>query len=163
MEILAIIPARGGSKGVPRKNIRLVAGKPLIAYSIEHALHSNLITRVIVSTEDQEIADVSRQHGAEIPFRRPENLAGDKSIDLDVFKHALEWLEENESYSPDVIVQLRPTCPVRQVSTIDRAIQTFIDIRHADSLRSVHLAEADAVQNVVYRGRWIDESCNYPR
>src|SRR5439155_7193608 len=91
-EVLALIPARGGSKGIPRKNIKVVAGKPLIAYSIEQALASRLITRTIVSTDDPEIAQVAREFGAKVPFMRPGEFAQDLSPDIDVFRHALKWL-----------------------------------------------------------------------
>ncbi len=136
-EILALIPARGGSKGIPRKNILPVAGKPLIAYSIEQALASQWITRVIVSTEDEEIAAISRQLGAEVPFLRPPEFAGDLSLDLDVFKHALGWLREQEGYTCELVVHLRPTGPVRRVELIDRAIQDMLAHPEADALRSV--------------------------
>src|SRR5687767_10622517 len=103
-EVLAIIPARGGSKGIPRKNIRLFAGYPLIAWSIAAAKRSELVTRVIVSTDDEEIAAVAREYGAETPFLRPIELAQDQSTDLPVFEHALKWLEDVEGYRPEVIV-----------------------------------------------------------
>lgn len=141
LEVLALIPARGGSKSVPRKNLRLVAGRPLIAHSIEQARRSTLITRVIVSTDDPEIADVARSHGAEVPFLRPAELAQDAAPDIGVFQHALAWLEREEGYVPDVVVHLRPTTPVRRVETIDRAIQTFLSRSDVDSLRSVTLAK----------------------
>ena len=137
MEILALIPARGGFKGVPRKNICIVAGKPLIAYSIEQALSSRFITRVIVSTDDKEIVEIARSLGAEVPFMRPREYAQDLSPDIDVFIHALTWLMDFESYQPEVIVHLRPTCPVRRVEVIDQAIEEFLNHPEADSLRSV--------------------------
>ena len=140
MDILALIPARGGSKSIPRKNIRNVGGKPLIVHSIEQALSSPLITRVIVSTDDPEIADIARSAGAEVPFMRPPEFAGDASPDIDVFRHALEWLIENQGYEPEILVHLRPTMPLRRLETIDRAIRFFIEDPAADSLRSVNLA-----------------------
>ena len=136
-EVLAIIPARGGSKGIPRKNIKDFAGYPLIAYSIAAAKQSRLCTRVIVSTDDEEIAAVARQWGAETPFLRPAEFAGDKSLDLPVFQHALHWLKENENYVPDVVLQLRPTSPVRPVTMVDDAIQILLDHPEADSVRGV--------------------------
>jgi N-acylneuraminate cytidylyltransferase len=111
-EVLAVIPARGGSKGIPRKNIRNFAGHPLIAYSIEAALLAKTVTRVIVTTDDEEIAAVARQYGAETPFIRPAEYAQDQTLDLPVFQHVIAWLAENENYHPDVVVQLRPTSPV---------------------------------------------------
>ncbi len=137
MEILAIIPARGGSKGVPRKNIVNLRGKPLIAYSIEQALASKWINRVIVSTDDEEIADIARRYRAEVPFMRPEEFAQDLSPDIDVFRHALKWLETNEEYIPDIVLNHRPVCPIRKVETIDRAIELLMNTPEADSLRSV--------------------------
>jgi len=137
MEILALIPARGGSKGIPRKNIIDLCGKPLIAYSIEQAIASRWINRVVVSTDDEEIAGVSKKYGAEAPFMRPAEYAGDFSPDIDVFKHALKWFETNEGYVPDIVVHLRPTCPVREVVRIDEAIELFVNTPEADSLRSV--------------------------
>lgn len=136
-DVLALIPARGGSKGIPRKNIRLVAGKPLIAYSIRQALEAPSITRVIVSTEDEEIAVVATDWGAEVPFLRPAAYAQDLSPDLDVFRHALTWLAENENYRPELVVQLRPTAPVRRIEHIEDAIARMRARPDADSLRSV--------------------------
>jgi YrbI family 3-deoxy-D-manno-octulosonate 8-phosphate phosphatase len=136
-EVLAIIPARGGSKGIPRKNIRDFAGYPLIAYSIAAALQSQLVTRTIVSTDDEEIAAVARQYGAEIPFLRPEEFSQDQTLDLPVFQHALDWLAERENYCPDVVVQLRPTSPVRPNGLVDEAVQTLLDHPEAASVRGV--------------------------
>ena len=137
MEILAIVPARGGSKGIPHKNIRDFAGFPLIAYSIAAALQSRLVTRTIVSTDDKEIAAVARKFGAETPFLRPAEFSQDNTTDLPVFKHALEWLKEHEGYVPDIVIQLRPTTPVRPISCVDDAIQILLDHPEADSVRGV--------------------------
>jgi len=139
-QILALIPARGGSKGIPRKNIMMLAGKPLIAYSILQALASQRINRVIVSTEDKEIAEVAWGWGAEVPFFRPTDCALDASPDIDVFRHALTWLHENEGYSPDLVVHLRPPGPVRRVERIDEAIELLLNHPEADSVRSLSLA-----------------------
>jgi YrbI family 3-deoxy-D-manno-octulosonate 8-phosphate phosphatase len=136
-EILAIIPARGGSKGIPRKNIRSFSGYPLIAWSIAAAKQSTLVTRVIVSTDDEEIAEVARQFGAETPFLRPAEHAQDNSTDLPLFEHALKWLAENEGYRPDVVVQLRPTSPIRPRGLVDQAIQILLSHPDADSVRGV--------------------------
>lgn len=135
--ILAIIPARGGSKGIPRKNLIPLAGKPLLAHSIEHALASERITRVVVSTEDDEIAAVARRYGAEVPFTRPIELAGDEVLDWPVFAHVLEELERREQYQPDLIVHLRPTAPYRRPAWIDEAVDLLARIPDADSVRSV--------------------------
>lgn len=136
-EVLALIPARGGSKSIPRKNLLVLAGKPLIAYSIEQALASRHITRTIVSTDDAEIANVARAHGAEVPFMRPAEYAQDDSTDLDVFHHALATLRDRDGYTCDCVVHLRPTGPLRRVAVIDEAIETLLQATDADSLRSV--------------------------
>jgi YrbI family 3-deoxy-D-manno-octulosonate 8-phosphate phosphatase len=136
-EVLAIIPARGGSKGIPRKNIKDFAGYPLIAYSIAAGLLAETVTRVLVSTDDEEIAAVARQHGAETPFLRPAEFAQDRSLDLPVFTHALEWLAEREGYRPEVVVQLRPTSPIRPRGLVDEAVRTLLEHPEADSVRGV--------------------------
>ena len=136
-EILALIPARGGSKGIPRKNIRNFAGYPLIAWSIAAGLQSVLVTRVVVSTDDEEIAAVAREFGAETPFLRPEELAQDDTTDLPVFEHALAWLKENEGYMPEVVVQLRPTSPIRPHGLVDDALQILLSHDAADCVRGV--------------------------
>lgn len=136
-EILALIPARGGSKGIPRKNIKPFAGYPLIAWSIAAARQSALATRVIVSTDDEEIAAVAREFGAEVPFLRPSELAQDNTTDLPVFEHALKWLEENEGYEPEIVVQLRPTSPLRPKGMVDDAIRILLEHADADCVRGV--------------------------
>jgi CMP-N,N'-diacetyllegionaminic acid synthase len=137
VEVLAIIPARGGSKGLPGKNIRPLLGHPLIAYSVLAAQESKLVTRTIISTDDEAIADVCRKYGAEVPFMRPAEYAQDLSTDLEVFTHALNWLKEHERYMPDLVIQLRPTSPVRLKGLIDRCIQKMIDSPEGDSLRII--------------------------
>jgi len=137
VEVLALIPARGNSKFIPRKNIREFAGYPLIAYSITAALQSKHTTRVIVSTDDEEIAAVSREFGAETPFTRPEELARDDTVDFPVYEHAVQWLERNENYKPEIIVQLRPTSPVIPKGMIDNAIEVMKNHPEADSVRGV--------------------------
>ena len=138
--MLALIPARGGSKGIPRKNVIEVGGKPLIAWSIRHALDSVRITRVVVSTDDAEIASVAQQWGAEVPFLRPPQYATDSSADIDTFRHALDFLAHGEAYHPDMVVHLRPTAPVRRVEDIDAAIELLATHPEADAVRSVSLA-----------------------
>jgi len=135
-EILAIIPARGGSKGVPRKNIKILAGKPLIAWTIETALKTSWINRVIVSTDDEEIAEISKKHGADLPFMGPKEFAGNTASDMPVYQHALKWLDDNEHYGPDIIVWLRPTSPLRSCADIEAAVQKLITT-DADWVRSV--------------------------
>lgn len=137
MEVLALIPARGGSKSIPRKNIRLFAGHPLIAYSIASGLQAKSVTRVIVSTDDERIAEIARKYGAEVPFMRPEVIAKDETPDLPVFQHALEWLSTTEHYQPEIIVQLRPTSPLRRVWHIDHAVSKLIEHPEASAVRTV--------------------------
>jgi CMP-N-acetylneuraminic acid synthetase len=136
-EVLALIPARGGSKSIPRKNIQPFAGHPLIAYSIAAGLASEMVSRVVVSTDDEEIATIARQYGAETPFMRPSELSQDHTADLPVFQHALDWLAENENYLPEIVVQLRPTSPFRRVSHIDQAVYRLLERPEADSVRTV--------------------------
>jgi N-acylneuraminate cytidylyltransferase len=136
-EVLALIPARGGSKSIPRKNIIDFAGYPLIVYSIMAGLAAETVRRVMVSTDDEEIAEISRRYGAETPFVRPDEHARDNTPDLPVFVHALEWLAENEGYKPDIVVQLRPTSPFRRVSHIDGAVYRLIERPDADAVRTV--------------------------
>lgn len=138
--ILALIPARGGSKGIPGKNIMEIAGKPLIAYSILQAIKSKHIDRIIVSTDDKEIANISKKWGAEVPFLRPPEFAQDMSPDIEVFRHTLRWLEKEENYNPQLIVHLRPTGPVRKIELIDMAIEKIMQHPEADALRSVSLS-----------------------
>jgi YrbI family 3-deoxy-D-manno-octulosonate 8-phosphate phosphatase len=137
LEVLAIIPARGGSKGIPRKNIKDFASYPLIAYSIEAAKRSSLVTRVVVSTDDPEIAEIANQWGAETPFLRPTEFAGDNTLDLPVMEHCLGWLAENEDYHPDVAVWLRPTSPIRPRNCVDDAVKLLLSHPEADSVRGV--------------------------
>ncbi len=137
MEVLAVIPARGGSKSIPRKNIADFAGYPLIAYSIAAGLAAESINRLIVSTDDPEIAEISRKYGAETPFLRPLELAHDHTPDFPVFEHALNWLAEMQGYKPDMIVQLRPTSPFRRVWHVDSAVYRLLERPDADAIRTV--------------------------
>jgi N-acylneuraminate cytidylyltransferase len=137
VEVLAVVPARGGSKSIPRKNIVSFAGHPLLAYSIAAGLQARRVSRLIVSTEDSEIADRAMQYGAEVPFLRPAELAQDDTPDLPVFRHALGWLAEHESYHPEIVVQLRPTSPVRPRDCVDRAVEMLVNSAKADSVRGV--------------------------
>jgi N-acylneuraminate cytidylyltransferase len=136
-EVLALTPARGGSKGIPRKNIRPFAGYPLIAYSIAAALQAETVTRVIVSTDDQEIAEVAHHFGAETPFLRPTELATDRTTDLPVFQHALHWLAEHENYHPDIVLHLHATSPVRPRGFVDQAVRLLQEHPEAECVRSV--------------------------
>lgn len=136
-EILALIPARGGSKSIPYKNIYPLLGKPLVAYTIEAAKAAKLVNRVIVSTDDDKIAKVARKHGAEVPFMRPKKHARDRTPDLPVFQHAVRWLARHENYHPAIIVHLWPTSPLRFGEHIDKAIKLLMANPDADSVRSV--------------------------
>jgi N-acylneuraminate cytidylyltransferase len=173
-EVLAVIPARGGSKGIPRKNIRNFSGYPLIAYSIAAALQSETVTRVIVSTDDEEIAAVARQYGAEVPFMRPAEHAQDSTLDLPVFAHVLRTLAEMENYHPDVVVQLRPTSPFRPLTMVDDAVRLLLDNPEADSVRGVvpagqnphkmwRIDQASGRMVALLQVEGIDEPYNSPR
>ena len=136
-EVLALIPARCGSKALPDKNIRLFRGVPLLGHSVRHACEARTVTRTIVSTDSPRYAEVARGCGAEVPFLRPAEIAGDLSSDLEVFQHALEWLRREEGYEPAICVHLRPTYPVRRVSDIDAIVQLLLDHSELDAVRSV--------------------------
>jgi N-acylneuraminate cytidylyltransferase len=136
-EVLAIVPARGDSKSIPRKNAKSFLGHPLLAYSIAAGLQARNVSRVVVSTDDEALAAIARQYGAEAPFLRPSQYAQDDTPDLPVFQHALGWLAENEKYRPDVVVQLRPTSPLRPRDLVDRAVETLLTHKGADSVRGV--------------------------
>ncbi len=122
-KVLALVPARGGSKGIPRKNVKPFCGKPLIAWSIEAGLTSGAVDRVVVSTDNEEIAEAARAAGAEVPFMRPAELAEDTTPTLPVLQHAVQWLKENEGYAPDYVLLLEPTSPGRQAFHIKEAIE----------------------------------------
>jgi len=136
-EVLAVVPARGGSKSIPRKNLGPFAGHPLIAYSIAAGLQARSVTRVLVSTDDEEIAEVARRYGADLPFLRPADLAQDDTPDLPVFEHVLSELDRREGYRPEIVVQLRPTSPVRPRDCVDRAVDLLGAHPKADSVRGV--------------------------
>lgn len=137
MNIIGIIPARGGSKSIPRKNIRLLAGKPLIAWTIEEAKKSKYINRLIVSTDDPEIAEISRSYGAEIPFFRPAEISQDLSKDIEWLEHAIDFLKQSEGYESDIIVRLPPTSPLRIAGDIDHGIATLMEHSDADASRAI--------------------------
>ena len=137
--VAGLIPARGGSKGIPRKNVAIVSGKPLIAYTIEAALQSSSLDRVIVSTDDEEIAQVALDHGAEVPFIRPDTIAADESPDIEVVKHLLKWSREEENFKTDIdiIAYLRPTTPLKTSDIIDSAVKKLKNNVELSSVRSV--------------------------
>lgn len=136
MKILGIIPARGGSKSIPRKNIKDLGGKPLIAWTIDAAKASGVFNRVILTTDDKEIADAGKRCGAEIPFIRPQELAEDKTPTLPVLQHAVSWLKEHDGYAANAVMLLQPTAPFRQARHIKEAVELFKQ-SGADSVVSV--------------------------
>ncbi len=139
--MIAIIPARSGSKGVPGKNIKLLGGIPLFAYSIIAARMMPSVSRVIVSTDSQDYADIAKEFGAEVPFLRPIDISGDKSTDFDLFFHVLNWFKENENLVPEYLLHLRPTTPIRDPKIMEEAVNLFIENKKiASSLRSGHIA-----------------------
>jgi len=138
MNIVAIIPARGGSKGVPKKNIALLGGYPLITYSIAASKLSSSIQRTIVSTDSKEIAEIALKFGAQVPFLRPSEFAQDHSTDAEVFFHAIQWFKDNGEAIPDLMVQLRPTTPLRNPVDIESAIVFLQQHPQASCLRSAH-------------------------
>lgn len=141
MSMIAIIPARSGSKGVPGKNIKLLGGIPLFAFSIIAAKMMPTVSRVIVSTDSEEYAQIAKDYGAEVPFLRPNEISGDKSTDFDLFLHAINWFKENEGLIPDYILHLRPTTPLRNPQIMEDAVKLFIENKNlASSLRSGHSA-----------------------
>ena len=136
--IYAIIPARGGSRGIPKKNILSVGDFPLIAYSIAAVHLSKKIDRIIVSTDSSEIAEIALKFGAEVPYLRPKKFATSKSPDIEFVKHALGWFEKKEGLIPDFFVHIRPTTPLRKPEMIDKAVEHLLRNKLATSLRSVH-------------------------
>lgn len=150
MEILALIPARSGSKSITDKNISDVAGKPMLVWSVEHALQSRYVNRTVLSTDSEKYAQIGRAAGAEVPFLRPAEFATDTATDLQVFTHALQYLAEHEDYHPDIVVHLRPTYPKRDPGDIDTMIEMLMNDPTADCVRS--LAPA---QEIPYK-MWLD-------
>ncbi|TFB11126.1 acylneuraminate cytidylyltransferase family protein [Candidatus Marinimicrobia bacterium MT.SAG.3] len=145
--IVGIIPARGGSVGVPLKNIKLLNGRPLIEYTIKAAFDSQSMDRVIVSTDHDEIARISKECGAEVPFKRPDDISEDVSTEL-VLQHVVKYLEEEEGYAVDAVVLLQPTSPFRKSSTIKKCVDLFREKPDADSVVSVNNVEG-------YRPEWM--------
>lgn len=143
MSVVALIPARGGSKGVPKKNVRLLGGYPLIAFSVAAARRCHAIDRVIVSTDSSEIAEVAAAWGAEVPFLRPAELALDISPDSEFVLHALDWFRREEGNEPELLVHLRPTTPLRDPALVAEAVHAIVRRPDATSVRSAHeLAES---------------------
>ena len=141
MNMIAIIPARSGSKGVPGKNIKDLGGLPLFAFSIIAAKMMSSVTRVIVSTDSSEYAEIAKKFGAEVPFLRPIDISGDKSTDYDLFLHALNWFDKHENNIPEFLIHLRPTTPLRDPQIMEAAVKLFLENKEkATSLRSGHSA-----------------------
>jgi len=160
MKIIAIVPARSGSKGVIDKNIKKLAGKPLIAYSIVAAKKTKYIDRIIVSTDSLKYASLAKRYGAEVPFLRPTEIAGDTSTDYEFMKHVIDWLHKNEDYCPDFVLNLRPVTPFRDSNLIDDAIKALIDSPEATSLRSAHEMSETAYKMCEIDGGYIKSICN---
>ena len=155
MKIISIIPARGNSKSIPLKNLSKLNRKPLIYYSIKQSLKCKLIQRTIVSTDNRMIANTAKKYGAEVPFLRPKKISKDHSKDLGFFRHLVEWLDENEKYRPDLVVQLRPTNPLRNQRLIFKAIKLMIKNPKADSLRSISIPERSPYKMWFKKGRYL--------
>lgn len=149
--VLAIIPARGGSKGIPRKNIKDLCGKPLIAWTIEEALKSKYIDRTIVSTEDEEIAEISKKYGAEIPFLRPKELAEDDTPTVDVVIYLINWLERSEGYKYDYVCVLQCTSPFRNYLDIDKCLEK-VEIVQMDGIVSICEVETNPYWTNIFEG-----------
>ena len=139
MKIIALIPARGGSKGIPKKNLALVGGKPLIAWTIEAALNSKHLDEIIVSTENEEIAECARKYGAKVPFLRPKELAADATLTIDVALHLINWYQTEYHNNPDYLLTLQPTSPFRITQDIDNAIAIVLT-NEPDAIVSVYPA-----------------------
>ena len=154
-EVVAIIPARAGSKGVVDKNIKLLAGHPLIAYSIAVAQLANGINRIIVSTDSEEYASIACDYGAEVPFLRPDEFSGDTSTDYDFVRHLLDWMLRNEGNVPKYLVHLRPTTPLREANYIDAAINRIKKTGSATALRSVHEMSESAYKAFEIEGNYL--------
>lgn len=157
-KILAIIPARKGSKGIKNKNITLLQGKPLISYAIHQALKSDYIDRVVVSTDSEEIKNISQQYGAEVPFLRPVQLSGDRSKSIDVVLHCLDFLEKQNQF--DYVILLQPTSPLRKVEHIDKAIEELID-KNGESLVSMCEAKENPVIMRIIEDNKLKEVINF--
>ncbi len=157
-EVLAVIGAREGSKSIPQKNIKPLLGKPLIAWTIEEAKKSKLLTRTIVSTDSEEIAKVAKRYQAEVPFLRPADISGDLSLGEAFIRHALDWLKAHENYEPDIVLRLPPTSPLRTAAHIDEGIQKLIDTPGADSVRPIVESPKHPYKmwKISEDGRWLE-------
>jgi CMP-N,N'-diacetyllegionaminic acid synthase len=143
VKILGVVTARAGSKGLPGKNLKALAGRTLLSYTIDAARKSGAIDRLILSTEDEEIAAVGRDLGCDVPFMRPRDLAADDTPHLPVIQHAVQWMADRASYKPDAVMILQPTSPLRQAADISAAVE-LLDRSGADSVVSAHEVPAHA-------------------
>lgn len=140
IKVLGVVGARSGSKSIPHKNIRPLAGKPLMAWIIEAAKKSKYISRLILSTDSQDYAKIGREYGAQTPFIRPAHLSDDNASDVDFLTHAVSWLEENEKWKPDIILRLPPTTPLCSPESIDACIELLLNDPSATSSRTITAA-----------------------
>ncbi len=172
MKVVSLITARGGSKGVPRKNTKLIGKHPLVAYSIGASVLSAVIDETVVTTDCSEIADISRQYGASVPFLRPSGISQDDSLDIEFVRHYLEFLRSKNEPFPDLLVHLRPTTPLREASVVDAAILAMMDNVEATSLRSMERTNVTPFKLFYAEGRYarpymhmpgFSESSNLPR
>ena len=170
MNIYSVIPARGGSKGIPKKNIKLLNGRPLIDFTIQYSLNCSLISRTVVSTDSNEIASISKKSGADVPFLRPGEISLDETQDYPVFKHALIELEKFYNEEIDLIILLRPTSPFRPIGLIEEGVNKMIENPDATSLRSVTISKEHPYRQWLENGQFIKgyeenvfESYNIPR
>lgn len=161
MKIVCIIPARGGSKGVPGKNIRNLGRYPLIAYSIAAAKLSLYIDETVVSTDSKDIAIIGKKYGASVPFLRPKEIAQDNSLDIDFFQHYIGYLQNESLKIPDLIVHLRPTTPLREVKVIDEAVEYMIENNKATALRSMHKTHLTPYKMFKINGEYAFPFLNY--
>lgn len=162
--VLAVIPARGGSKRYPRKNIANLGGKPMIAWSIAAANRAKLVTEVVVSTDDDEIASVARQHGGNVPFRRPDALAGDAVRNSETLVHAVEWFRDERGQAFDIVLLLQPTSPLRQSFHIDAAIEALwnSDALTVASVTGPHKKRDVAIKRITPEGRLVNYYADDP-
>lgn len=158
-DIVAVIPARSGSKGVPDKNIKPIQGEPLIAYSVRAALKSKLVDRVIVSTDSDQYAEIAQAYGAEVPFRRPKEISQDNSTDIEFFNHIINWMQDNEGAVPSYFVHLRPTTPLRDPQVIDEAIRVFVNSDNS-ALRSAHKMSESSYKAFEINQNTLTRMCN---
>ncbi len=154
-KILAVIPARSGSKGLPGKNIKLLCGKPLLNHCVDLALGISLIDKVVVSTDSKKFAAIAKKAGARVPFLRPAHLSGDLVPDVPVIQHCLDWYKEHENYEPDIIVFLRPTGPMRKLEEVERAIRLLVANPEADSVLSIREADKTPYKMWVPGGKYL--------